>query len=62
MAVGLFFIIAGILIAIFPQILVIIISSTLVVSGVLICAISWRLRQLRRMGSGPGQAMTWWRW
>ena len=63
MAVGLFFIIAGILVAIFPQILVIMISSTLVVAGVGIFAISWRLSRLRRMGAAPSQAMTWWwRW
>ena len=61
MIIGLFLIVAGVLIALFPQILVIMVSSTLVLAGVLICAVSWRMRQFRR--TGQGQALTWWwRW
>ncbi len=47
MITGLFFVLAGILIALYPQILVIMIAGFLILFGVGIMITSWQFRRLR---------------
>ena len=48
MLTGLTLILFGILVALLPQILVAIVSSMLILTGLGICAMSWNRRRLRR--------------
>ena len=48
MLTGLILILFGILVALVPQILVAIISTLLILVGLVICAMSWNWRRLRR--------------
>ena len=48
MLTGLIFILFGILVALVPKILVAIVSSVLILIGLVICAMSWNGRRLRR--------------
>ena len=48
MLTGLILILFGILVALVPQILVAIVSSVLILIGLVICAMSWNGRRLRR--------------
>ena len=51
MMTGFFFVLAGILIAIHPQILVIMISGTLIMFGLGIMIASWQFRRFHRQSS-----------
>ena len=57
MLAGLMFILFGILIALFPRILVAMISTILILVGLGICATSWQWRRLRK-NSGTS-AISW---
>ena len=51
MAIGLTFVLLGLLILLYPQILVVMISGLLVVFGLGIMATSWQFRRLRKQSN-----------
>ena len=53
MLIGLLFIAVGLLVAVFPQILVIMVSTLLVVMGLGVCAVSVQWHWLRRATKLP---------
>ena len=53
MTTGIFFIVMGVLVAMFPQILIAIVSGLLILIGLIIMSISWRWRRLRRASESP---------
>ncbi len=53
MMTGLFFVLMGLLILFYPQILVIMLSSVLVVFGLGIMAASWQFRRMRKHSASP---------
>jgi len=48
MLTGFLLIAFGVLVAVFPQIVVAIVSTILILAGLSICAMSWQFRRLRR--------------
>ena len=53
MATGLFFVIAGLLVLFYPQILVLVISGFLIMVGLGIMAASWKFRRMRKQFESP---------
>ena len=53
MLTGLLLIGFGVLIAVFPQIVVAMVSGFFMMLGLGLCITSWRLRHLRRQGGSP---------
>ena len=53
MSTGVLLIVFGLLVAVFPQILVAIVSGALVMMGLTLCLISWRWRKLQRRSDNP---------
>ena len=51
MSLGILLILFGVLIVLYPQILQIMIAGLFITIGVVICAISWRLRRMRKAGA-----------
>lgn len=50
---GICFIIAGLLIALYPPLLSIIVASLLIFIGVVLTTISWRFKKMRRHSNDP---------
>lgn len=53
MSLGILLILFGILVAVFPQVLVAIVSIFLITTGLMICLASWQWRRLRRKSNVP---------
>ena len=53
MMTGLLLIVFGLLVAVFPQILVAMVSAILVLTGLSICLMSWQWRRVRRVSESP---------
>ena len=53
MITGLFFVILGILILFYPQILVVMLSALLVLFGLGMMAASWQFRRMRKASASP---------
>ncbi len=51
MMTGLFFVVSGVLILLYPQILVVMISSLLVLFGLGMMAASWQFRRLKQQSA-----------
>ena len=55
MVFGILLILFGVLIALFPQILVAIIATILIFSGTMVCVMSWRMKRFKRDSAGVFQ-------
>lgn len=55
---GLFLILTGILIYLYPRIVVAVFSGFLIMAGMTLVLISWRLRRIYRAAGRPGNAWT----
>ncbi len=53
MIVGIFFIVAGILIALYPPLLALVVATLLIYIGVALTMISWRFKKMHRHFSDP---------
>ncbi|MBI3324462.1 MAG: hypothetical protein HYZ92_04195 [Candidatus Omnitrophica bacterium] len=61
MMAGLLLIAFGVLVALVPQILVVIVSTVFIATGTVLCLLIWRWRKLRRSSQTP--LMNWFiRW
>ena len=53
MSFGVLLILIGVLIAVKPQIVVVMISVAFILAGLMICALSWQWRRMRRSSNLP---------
>ena len=53
MVTGLLLMVFGVVVALYPQILVATISTLLILTGLVFCMISWQWRRLRRRSEVP---------
>ena len=61
LSLGVLLIVFGVFVAVYPQILVLAISTMLVMAGTVLCIIGWKWRQMRKAGgSSGGGAFTSW--